>query len=409
LTPIPLSSIMYSICGTNFKTSFDPGTERLSTDTLISVFGNSFSEEDLAGIEKVLQSHLVGVGAKTEEFEKRFKEEIGLEHAVATNSATNAFWLLARALRFASDDEVMLPNIHFHYQLCDVGPSVPNLTLKNLQGCINGRTRAIVFLDYGGFPAPVWEIKRYLIDIGREDIKLILDAANSPFTRVNGEYIGRQYHFVFYSFDMNKILVTGDGGMVLSNDFEVIERIRSLAYHGIKERHKSGFEKARHGESKWWEFTIEEPSLKMVMNNIAASLGLTQLGQMDECLSKRKIIRDLYLNGFGLLAAEGLLSLPLTAGNVENDLFLFWVKTRDEETRNGLARFLLEKGIFTTVRYQPLDPSADTPNAYDFWRRALCLPLHQNIEPDVAEFIVSQVFDYFQISRKTQMLPNKEI
>jgi len=385
--------------------------ERLIPDSLISVFGNSFTEDDLAGIEKVLQSHLVGGGAKTEEFEKCFREKIGFEHSVATNSATNAFWLLVRALRIGADDEVVLPNIHFHgianalqllgipCQLCDVGSLVPNLSLKSIQGCIHDRTRAIIFLDYGGFPAPVWEIKRYLIEIGREDIKLILDAANSPFTKVDGEYVARQYDFVFYSFDMNKILVTGDGGMVLSNNFEVSERIRSLAYYGIKERQKSGFDKARNGESKWWEFTLEEPSLKMVMNNIAASLGLTQLGQTEECLARRRAIRDLYLNEFALLAAEGMLSLPPTAGNVENDLFLFWVKTHDEGIRNSLARFLLARGIFTTVRYQPLDPSADTPNAHDFWRKALCLPLHQNIEPDVAEFIVSQVFDHFQMSR----------
>jgi len=388
-----------------------PVLEESNSSPWVSVFGNRFTEVDIAGVAGVLKSHLVGAGAKTVEFERRFRERIGFKHAVATNSATSAFWLLIRALGFGADDEVILPNIHFHglattldllgvpYAICDVSPSVPNLMVENVQGRINKKTRAIIFLDYGGFPAPGREVKHYLAGIGRKDVKLILDAANSQFTKVDGAYAARQHDFAFYSFDMNKILVTGDGGMVLSDDREVIERVRSLAYYGIKERHKSGFDKARHGATRWWKFTVEEPSLNMVMNNIAASLGLTQLDQVDEWLGKRKHLKEFYLNRFVPLAARGLLSLPRASVNVENDLFFFWVKAPTEAVRDGLAKFLLKKGIYTTVKYQPLDASADTPNAHDFWRRALCLPFHQNIEPVVAEAIVSRVYEYLQKDR----------
>ncbi len=233
------------------------------------------------------------------------------------------------------------------------------------------------------------------IGICFSDVKLITDAANSQFTRIRGEYAARHYDFAFYSFDMNKILVTGDGGMVLSDDGQVMERVRALAYYGIRETHKSGFAKALHGEGRWWEFSVEEPSLNMRMNNIAASLGLTQLDQVDDWLRKRKSLRDFYLAQFEPLAARGLLSMPPVGDEIENDLFLFWVKTSSGAVRDGLAQCLLARGIYTTVKYQPLDSSADTPNAHDFWAKALCLPLHQNVGPEAAEYIVSGVYDYF--------------
>ena len=77
------------------------------------------------------------------------------------------------------------------------------------------------------------------------------------------------------------------------------------------------------------------------------------------------------------------------------DLSLFWIKLADRTTRDALARALLERGVGTAVGDGLLDPTADTPNAHAFSARALCLPLHQNLEPIKADYAMSYVVQFF--------------
>jgi len=377
---------------------------------LIPLFGNSFDQSDVDGVARVLESHLVGPGAKAKELERHFARSLGFEHAVSTSTATSAFWLLARALDLDRSTEVIVPNIHFYgvtnvlrllgvpYRVADVGPGVPNITPEAMAACLTPRTRAVVALDYGGWPADVPGMRRALAAAGRSDVWLVADAANSLFTRVDGKYWARSYDHAFLSFDMNKIVVTGDGGMVLTDDATVSERVKRLAFHGLEGEAVTGFERARRGAGggpMWWEERVGEPGLNLLMNDVAASLGLTQLAKAEGFLVKRQAVRDVYLDRLASLAEAGAVELPPTSPMVSGDLYMFWIKLADRATRDALARSLLEGGIYTSVKYQPVDASAATPNAHDFWARALCLPLHQNLEPLYADYVMSRVVAFF--------------
>ena len=357
----------------------------------------------------MLESHLVGAGAKARELERRFARLLGFRHAVATSTATSAFWLLFRALDLDGSTEIIMPNIHFYgvtnalrllgvpYRVADVGPGVPNITPEDMVACLTPRTRAVVVLDYGGWPADVPGMRRALAAAGRSDVLLIADAANSLFTRVEGEYWAHRYDHAVLSFDMNKIVVTGDGGMVLTDDATVGERVRRIAFHGIEGEAVTGFERARRGAvggPMWWEARIGEPGLNLLMNDIAASLGLTQLAKAEGFLDERQAVRDVYLERLAPLAKDGTVELPPTSPVVSGDLYLFWIRLADRITRDALARFLLGRGVYTSVKYQPVDASAVTPNAHDFWARALCLPLHQNLKPVFADYVMSQLAEF---------------
>lgn len=406
----------------------------------IPVFGNRFGENAVHDVRGVLDSHLVGgAGAKVVEFERLFAQRIGFAHAVSANSATSAFWLLVKALELGENDEVIVPNIHFYgvanvlatenipMRTCDVGPGVPNIDVESLRGHITDRTRAVVFLDYGGWPADVRGVKEYLRELGRTDIILILDAANSQFTKLDGRHVALEYDYAVYSFDMNKLLVTGEGGMVLSDDAGTTARIRRLAHHGIADSQATGWNKALGGEDVWWKVEISEPGLNLTMSNIAGVLGISQLELIDGSLKHRRKLKEHYRRGLRALADQGLLELApcglesdgesagisgaplaadgITADRVENDVFFFWIKLADEATRDALARFLLEKGIYTTVKYQPLDLNADTPNAHDFWQRSLCLPMHQNVEFIEADYILAQIHSFLEQERTKTPVP----
>lgn len=378
-----------------------------TSSELVSVFGNYFDGNETTAVDEVLQSHLVGRGAITDTFERRFKDLIGFPHAAAVHSCTNGFWLLLQALHFQPDHEVIIPNIHFYgiknvlellripYRLADVAPVIPNTSLEYIKPLITRKTKAIIFLEFGGYPQEIAPIKQYLKQIHRLDIKLILDAANSPFTRFQGKATALAYDFAVYSFDMNKILVTGDGGMILSRDENTINRIKTLANWGINHLAKTGYERSATSD-RWWETTVEYPGLNLNMNNIAAAIGLQQLPKVSAILKRRQQVEAYYRKELRGLAMRKLLSLPPRPSQTKDYHYLFWLQLTTEKTRDALAAYLLERRIFSTVRYQPLVAGADTPHAHAFYQTSLCLPLHQNLTHNQLSTIVTTIKEFFE-------------
>jgi perosamine synthetase len=378
------------------------------SDKIISVFGNSFDQSDFKEIEKVLKSHFVGVGEVTERFEDEFKKRIGFKYVSAVSSCTNAFWLLLKALNFKPQDEVIIPNIHFFgiknvlellaikYRIVDVAESIPNITFEEIRDNITESTKAIIFLEYGGYPILEMDrIKEYLMRINRKDILLILDASNSPFTKYKGTYSALNYDYALYSFDMNKILVTGDGGMILSDNEHVINKVKSLSYYGVADSTKTGFDKSKIG-GRWWEIESMVPGLKLDMNNIAASLGLAQLNKIEKILEMRIRVSDDYRRVLRPLVLKGLIDLPPEYEAAENNAYFFWLVLADEQARDNLARFLLKHNIYATVKYQPLAKGAKTPRAFQFYSRALNIPLHQNITKAQQKYIIKNIYRFFE-------------
>src|SRR5690606_5126131 len=119
-------------------------------------------------------------------------------------------------------------------------------------------------LEFGGYPLDVKPLRAYLKKIGRKDIILILDAANSPFTKYKNKNTALMYDYALYSFDMNKILVTGDGGMILSQRSEIIDTIKTAASWGIDNKAKTGYERSLTAD-QWWETKINNPGINLQM------------------------------------------------------------------------------------------------------------------------------------------------
>ena len=389
-----------------YKRMSDSKIEETLGKELISVFGNSFAVEDLAGLDEVMQSHRVGYGEVTRSFENAFSDYIGFRYGVATNSCTNAFWILLKTLKFSANEEVIIPSIHFFgirnilellnikYKIVDVDEGTPNLNIEHCKKLITANTKAIIALDYGGYPFEIKKLKAYLKKIGRQDIYLILDAANSPFTQLNNKYVAREYHYALYSFDMNKVLVTGDGGMILSNNKTNIEKCRTLSYYGIADTGKSGFAKSSTSK-EWWRVGMIDPSMKLAMNNLAATLGVSQLAKIKTNLSGRENIRQMYYKKLRQLVADGHITLPPNNARVTNATYLFWLIVKDKQTRDNLTRFLLRKNIYSTVKYEPLGTKKATPLAWDFFECSICIPLNQNLHEQIVDYIVSQLLDFF--------------
>lgn len=373
---------------------------------LISVFGNSFSNKELNAIKQVMDSHLVGTGQVATDFEDKFKKRIGFPYAVACNSCTNGFWLLLKALKLTPTDEVLIPNCHFfgvkntldltqtNYKIIDTQINPPNVGVEQIKPHLTPNTKAIIFLEYGGYWVDIKAVKKFLKQQNKQ-VLLILDAANSSIPDSDINSSASEYDAAIYSFDMNKLMVTGDGGMILLKNKNQYKQIKALSYYGLT-KPTTGFNTAKSQQNNWWKTSDYQPSLKLTMNNLTASIGLVQLDKVSGFQQRRREIRDQYHKLLAPLVENELISLSPLFNNKLDGLYFFWIRLASTQLRNKLARFLLKKGIYTTVKYQPLVTKANTPNSHQHYKTSLCLPLNQNLTPSQQKMIVKNIKLFFK-------------
>ena len=221
-----------------------------------------------------------------------------------------------------------------------------------------------------------------------KNIKLIEDNANSPFSSVNVKNTGTFGDIGLWSFDSMKQLVIGDGGMVYCKDLKDKEKLDKLTYLGLES--KSGFSNSI--DNKWWEFDVSSPSRRSITNDIQAAMGIEQLKKIDVQLSKRKIINDTYTKE---LKELNWLDVPMDLKlGVSSSYYMYHIQTKD---RDKLAKYLRDKGIYTTFRYYPLHlvkffkSNTKLPNTEKAAFNTLCIPLHQGLKQDDVSYIIETI------------------
>ena len=184
-----------------------------------------------------------------------------------------------------------------------------------------------------------------------------------------------------------KIITTGDGGMIYCKNENILQQIKYRTYLGLK---SSG--STNPVDQKWWEFDVESPGSKATMNDLSAAIGLEQLKKVDTFLTNRKLIHTVYDKGLSNL--DWLDTPPEIASSVTSSYYMYYVQTKNADHRNRLARYLRDRGVYTTFRYYPLhwvkyyNSSAKLPNSEWIANHTLNLPLHQSLsQKDVAHII----------------------
>lgn len=221
------------------------------------------------------------------EFEKEFAEYVGSKHAMATSSCTGALHISLLSLGIGPGDEVIVPEITWvatasavRYVgatpiFADVDPDTWTLTAETIRAVITEKTKAIMPVHLYGFAAPMEEI----LTLAREfDLKIIEDAAPAIGTLIDGKPAGSFGDFGCYSFQGAKMLVTGEGGMLVTDNDELYARARKIQDHGRR-------------PGTFW---IEELGQKYKMSNSTAAIGLGQLRRSENQILRKKRIRDWY-------------------------------------------------------------------------------------------------------------------
>ncbi len=351
----------------------------------------AYGPEEEQAVLQVLRSRWLTQGPRTAELELRFAERVGARHAVAVSNCTAALHLSLLAAGVGPGDEVIVPALTFvatanaalycgaRPVFADVvGPECLLMDPDDVDRKVTAATRAIVPMHYAGYPCDMdalGEIAR------RRRLRIVEDAAHAPGSTWRGRPIGSVGDASCFSFFGNKNLVTGEGGMVTTDDDEIARFVRSRRSHGMtalsydKHRgHASGYDVVGVGHN----YRLTE---------IQAALGLAQLGKLDRNNAARRACVRRYRER--LRNVPGL-TIPFEGRETESSCHIFPVVLPPRADRDRLQRALKDQGIQTSVHYPPVHwfssfrgrYDARVPRVEELAERLLTLPLHPLLSED---------------------------
>jgi dTDP-4-amino-4,6-dideoxygalactose transaminase len=348
---------------------------------------------------ETLRSGWWSMGPRVEEFEREFAAFCDARHAVAVANGTAALHLGLLAVGCGPGDEVIVPSLNFVAAanaivhtgatpvFCDiVGPDDLNLDPGDVEAAVSPRTKAVIVLHYAGFPCAMDEIAEIA---ERRGLAVVEDAAHAPGASLRGRMCGTLGRVGCFSFFSNKNLPVGEGGMVLTADEEVAERLRLLRSHGMTtltwDRHRG------HASS----YDVVLPGFNYRLDEVRAVLGLVQLRRLPDENAARARITASYREA--LDEKQGL-TMPFdgSGGDRVSSHHLAVVLLPDGADRIEVRAALDSKGIQTSVHYPPIHTftqyrSAEQrklPHTAAVADRLLTLPLYGRMSDEQVEAVI---------------------
>lgn len=368
---------------------------------MINVMQPSLGQEELDRIKEVFDSNWIGKGKLVAEFEQQFAKHLGStpDKVISTNCCSEGLFSSMYLMDIKAGDEVILPTISFvgagnavlangsKMVLCDVDKRTLNARAEDIEKCITKKTKAILLLHYGGIPCDMDEIMALAKSY---NLKVIEDCAAGVCSSYKGKALGTFGDMGMWSFDAMKILVCGDGSILHFNTPALREKADKYLYFGLEA--KSGYENSV--AQKWWEFDVSCYGHRAIMNNITAAMALEQIKKLPMFMEKRAAVHKAYNEGLNNLSWLDL-PLPIEHG-CKSSYYFYHIQVKNGK-RDELARFLRERGIYTTYRYFPLhrvpfyNIKGKFPNADYAADNTLCLPMHQSLTNTDIEYIVDSI------------------
>lgn len=330
-------------------------------------------------------------GAYVDRFEQQFSQYLGCEYAAATSNGTTALHLALMALDIGPRDEVLVPDLTFGATanavihcgakpvLVDVNTQSWCIDVDKAEENITSRCKAIIVVHLYGRPAPMKPIMALAEKYG---LYVVEDCAESIGARFNGKQTGTIGHLGCFSFFANKILSCGEGGMVTTNDANLIEKVRLLRDHGM--------DKAK----RYWHLA---PGYNYRLTNMQAAVGLAQLEQIDDFLNKRDKVGEYYHSQFSDISG---LQLPQTECDCEEIVWLFSLLVTEDIGHTGrehLVEQLNAQGIQARRFFYPLHQQpayyqqGDFSQSISLSERGLCLPTFAQISQEQLDYVVDAV------------------
>ena len=319
-------------------------------------------DEEANAAAAVVRSGWLTQGPKVAEFERDVAGYCGTEHAVAVSNCTTALHLALIVMNIGPGDEVICPSMSFIATanaivhagatpvFADVDPQTYNLDPDSAEAAITHRTKAIMPVHQIGMPA---DMDRFN-EIGRKHgVKIFEDAACAIGSRYKGRLIGGHSEMACFSLHPRKIITTGDGGLITTNNAAYADRLRLLRQHGM-----SIPDTVRHGARKVIIESYSEVGYNYRLTDLQAAIGIEQLKRLDWIVERRRAIAARYT---AVLAGHPWLRPPIEPEYATSNFQSYAVQlTADAPiSRNDLMQWMLDQNIATRrgVMLSHLEPA----------------------------------------------------
>lgn len=361
----------------------------------------AIGDEEIKAVESVLRSGWITTGPQNHQLEQDFCEKFGSKHAIAVCSATAGMHVVLMAMGIGPGDEVITPSqtwvstiniitlLGAEPVMVDIDRDTLMVSAESVKKAITPRTKAIIPVHYAGAPCDLDALRAIADEAG---IPLIEDAAHAIGTRYKDEWIGEKGTSIF-SFHAIKNVTCAEGGLVVTDDDELANRVRCLKFHGLG---VDAFDRQIQGRKPQAE--VVEPGYKYNLSDIHAAIAVVQLSRLEEMNAKRAELVALYREKLQGSPLE-MLSVPEYPHLHANHLFMvrvdknacgidrdtFMEKLKQKEIGTGLHF----RAAHTQKYYRERYPSLSLPQSE--WNSAtLCsLPLF----PDMSNKDVIRVVD----------------
>lgn len=316
----------------------------------------SFGQEEIQKIAESITAEHVSQGPVTEEFEAEFARALSVPYAVATTSGSVALLMSLMAVGIGRDDEVIVPNRTFiaaahaamllgaKIVLVDVMPDIPVMDISQLRKKITSRTKAIIPVHLNGRSNDMAQIQVVAAEHG---LAVVEDACQALFSRNAAGYLGTQSDAGCFSLGVTKLISTGQGGMVVTNNEETYERLKLVRNHGVADT---------------FEATYEQVGLNFKFTDMLSSIGLVQLSRVPNRLTHVNAVHERYDSAFDECQFPFIKIIPV---NIEAGEVPLWVEVLCED-RPKLMSYLESKGIQTRRFLPDLDDSPHLQNHGEF-------------------------------------------
>lgn len=368
------------------------------------VFGSPLIEEDeIREVEATLRSGWIGTGPRVSRFEEMFGGYIGSKYSIALHSCTAALQLSMIVAGIGPGDEVITTPMTFcatanaiihtgaRPVFADVERATMNIDPHEIEKKITGKTKAIVPVHLAGRSCNMQAIsglaKQY-------NLKLICDCAHAIETEYHGQKVGQLGDISTFSFYVTKNLVTGEGGMITTENEEYADKIKMYALHGMD---KDAWE--RYSDEGFKHYQVVFPGYKYNMTDMQAALGIHQLRKLEQRHIRRQQIWDTYNEAF----KDFPLRTPAPPeNNTRHALHLYTILLdldKLKTDRDGVLNALIKENIGTGIHYTTLHlhpyyqntyhyKLGDFPNAEYISERTISLPLSAKLsDQDVKDVI----------------------
>lgn len=311
----------------------------------IPVAEPDITPEDVGKVAECCASGWVsGISPYVDQFEKRFAEWNDNKYGVATGSGTTALHLALAALDLPKRSEVIMPSFTMiatanacHYLglkpvFCEVDPYTWCMSPLSVEMAVTEKTSAIMPVHVYGYPC---DMSRIMEIAWNHDLKVVEDCAEAHGAEFKRKRVGTFGDVGCYSFYANKIITTGEGGMIVTDDEELAEKMKWLRAHAF----------GRHGKHYWHE----DIGYGYRMGGLQASLGLSQMDRIDYYIEKRRINAWIYKN----FLKDSKLPMSIEREGCKNVYWMFSVLL-PEKQRKPVMDHLEKKGIETRTFFYPL-------------------------------------------------------